>query len=114
LIAAARVAGYIAENPKRTMDEMDALTNFDITEMMERLREHGVMFSVVAGVNDPLFPVNRQIAHLRKLKAGIPVEGYYSVVGGHNELSLNAEKHAVLAINALENLQYKRENTKTP
>lgn len=108
MVAAARVARYIAENPKRTLDEMDALTRFDITELMSKLKDHGIMFSVIAGVDDPLFPVKRQISHLRASGGASALEGYYSVIGGHNELSLHAEKHAALAVNALEGLQYKR------
>lgn len=110
--AAGRTARYIVENPKRILDEMDVLTNFDITELMIRLWEQGVMFSVISGVNDPLFPVKRQIEHMRnqqeKTGKKPPIEGYYSVKGGHNELSINADKHSSLAIDALNGLQRRR------
>lgn len=112
MIAAIRAARYIAENPKRVLDELVAITSFDITDLMRFLHEKGIMISVISGVNDPLFPVRRQIKemHRKGLRKGEkpPFEGYYSVKGGHNEISLHPEKHAALALNALDDLQWKR------
>lgn len=83
---------------------MGAITSFEITDLMKALHGRGVMFSIVAGVGDPLFPVKRQIEHMRE--SGVPpIEGYYSVVGGHNELSIHADNHATLAVDALNGLQ---------
>lgn len=103
--AGARTARYIAENPKRVLKEMDALTGVDITEMIKMLSGQGVKFSVFSGVNDPLFPVSRQTANMRGSGYVPPIKGYYSVIGGHNELSIDADRHASLALNALENLR---------
>ena len=105
-----RTVLYASENPACVTEEMDALTNFDITDLMTRLREQGVIFSVISGVNDPLFPVNWQIEHM--IEKGRPsIEGYYSVIGGHSELSIHPNKHAVLAINALDDLQRLRSSS---
>ena len=102
--AGTRTALYIAANPVRVIKEMNAITTFEITDLMKALHNHGITFSVISGVNDPLFPVKRQIEYMRE--NGTPsIEGYYSVVGGHNELSIHADKHAALAINALDSLQ---------
>ncbi|KKQ89634.1 MAG: Alpha/beta hydrolase fold protein [Candidatus Curtissbacteria bacterium GW2011_GWC2_38_9] len=103
--AGARTARYIAENPQRVLKEMDALTSVDITEIMTSLSNQGIKFSVIAGVNDPLFPVSRQIADMREHGNVPPLKGYYSVIGGHNKLSIDASRHASLAFNALENLR---------
>lgn len=106
--AALRTARYCVENPQRVLKEMDALTSHDISDMIRLLKDKGVMVSVISGVDDPLFPVNRQIDNMRK--NGVPpIEGYYSVVGGHNELSIHADKHTALAVNALDSLQRRRE-----
>ena len=106
--AGLRTALYCAENPKRVMEELDALTSYDISDLIGVLKDKGVMVSVISGVDDPLFPVNRQIDNMRESGAP-PIEGYYSVIGGHNELSINAGKHTALAVNALDSLQRKRE-----
>lgn len=102
-----RIAWYVLENPASVTQEMDAITTFEITDLMRALHDRGIMFSVIAGVDDPLFPVKRQIEHMRE--SGMPpIEGYYSVVGGHNEISIHADKHAALAVDALNGLQRMR------
>ncbi len=105
--AGVRIARYVAENPTRIIKEVDAMTRFEITDLIRTLHDRGIMFSVISGVDDPLFPVNKQIKHMRESGAP-PIEGYYSVVGGHNELSIHPEKHAALAADALNGLQYRR------
>lgn len=121
LTAGTRVTAYLAEHPIRVMKELDALTSYEITELMQDLSDRGIMFSVISGVDDPLFPVSKQIENMRKLKETgrvLPIEGYYSVADhdkktdfGHNALSLRPEKHTALALNALDNLQWKREKS---
>ena len=122
LTAGTRVTAYLAEHPLRVMKELDALTSYEITDLMQDLHEKGIMFSVISGVDDPLFPVSKQIENMRKLKETgrvLPIEGFYSVRDhdqkrdyGHNALSLRPEKHTALALNALDNLQEKRESQK--
>lgn len=110
---AGRLTRYMAGNPLRMWSEMDALITEDITNFIHHLESKGVKISIIAGVNDPLFPVKRQIEHMKKVKdkqgANLPIEGYYSVTGGHNELSIHAEAHTALAVNALDGLQ-RRQN----
>ncbi|MBI4092087.1 MAG: alpha/beta hydrolase [Candidatus Levybacteria bacterium] len=99
-----RITLYALVNPASITKEMDAITTFEIKDLMEALQNRGVMLSVISGVHDPLFPVSKQIGYMRE--TGVPsMKGYYSVVGGHNELSIHANKHATLAINALDGLQ---------
>ena len=120
LVSGLRVARYIAENPMKVLKELDVLTSYEITELMRDLKGRGIMISVIAGTDDPLFPAGEQVEGLRKKfreTGEKPVlEGYYSVRDhnakadfGHNALSLRPEKHTALALNALENLQWKRE-----
>lgn len=108
LKASSRTVRYIAGNPKRALEEMDALTKLDITDMMERLRKQGIMFLIISGVNDPLFPVSRQRTNITKSGKELPIEGSYTVVGGHHELSIHPDKHAALAVDALNGLQRRR------
>jgi hypothetical protein len=108
-----RTLNYIAGNPMRMLSEMNALTTEDIAGLIHHLEGQGIKFSIIAGSSDPLFPVKRQIEHMREIKEkygkNLPIEGYYSVRGGHNELSLHANKHAALAVDALKGLQRRRE-----
>ena len=119
LASGLRVARYIAENPMKVLKELDVLTSYEITELMRDLKGRGIMISVIAGVDDPLFPAGEQVeALLKKFKRReeTPLEGYYSVRDhdlkrdfGHNALSLYPDRHTALALNALDNLQWKRE-----
>ena len=103
----------------KVLKELDTMTSFDIKELIQDLREKGIMFSVIAGVDDPLFPVREQLKALQEkfeTRDKTPLEGFYSVRDpdlrydlGHNALSLRPEKHTALALNALDNLQWKRE-----
>ncbi len=99
-----RIFWYALVNPASVIKEMDAITTFEIKDLMEKLHNHGIMFSVIAGVDDPLFSVSKQIEQMRRSGAP-PMESYCSVVGVHNELSIHDDKHAALAINALNGLQ---------
>jgi len=99
-----RIAWYAAVNPASVTEEMDAIATFEITDLMKALHDRGIMFSVISGVDDPLFPVSKQIKHMQENGAP-PIGGYYPVVGGHNELSIHPREHAALAINALDSLQ---------
>jgi len=119
LASGLRVAHYIAGNPLKVLKELDTMTSFDIKELIQDLREKGIMFSVIAGIDDPLFPVREQLKALQEkfeTRDKTPLEGFYSVRDpdlrydlGHNALSLRPEKHTALALNALDNLQWKRE-----
>lgn len=103
-----RIVLYTLENPASVTKEMDAITTFEIRDLMKALQSRGIMFSVISGVDDPLFPVSKQIEYM--IENGVPpIAGYYSVVGGHNELSIHPDKHAALALDALDSLQRKRE-----
>lgn len=99
-----RAAWYNVENPACVTKEMDAIATFEIKDLMEELHNHGIMFSVIAGVDDPLFSVSKQIGQMRRSGAP-PMESYQSVIGVHNELSIHPDEHAALAINALDGLQ---------
>ena len=111
----ARVALYMLKH-RELFTELEALTTQDITGLIHGLEEQGVMLSIIAGPSDPLFPVSRQIHHMRASQEAtgkrLPIEGYYSVRGGHNELSIHADTHAALAADALKGLQRRRERLK--
>jgi pimeloyl-ACP methyl ester carboxylesterase len=81
---------------------------FEIDDMVRALQEagdgatHGV--SMVVGVDD-------KMVHMEKFQkrdaASLGVDGFYSVKGGHSELSMHPDQYAYLAENALEALEQK-------
>lgn len=111
--SSARTLNYIASNPLRMLSEIEASTTQDITHLIHHLEGQGIKFSIIAAPDDPLFPVKRQIEHMKQKQEEsekkLPIEGYYSVKGGHNELSINADQHTLLAVDALNGLQRRRE-----
>lgn len=66
--SSARTLNYIAGNPLRMLSEMNALTTQDITHLIHHLEGQGIKFSIIAAVDDPLFPVKRQIEHLEHMR----------------------------------------------
>ncbi|KKQ95317.1 MAG: hypothetical protein UT20_C0029G0021 [Candidatus Levybacteria bacterium GW2011_GWA1_39_11] len=66
----------------KVLKELDTMTSFDIKELIQDLREKGIMFSVIAGIDDPLFPVREQLKALQEkfeTRDKTPLEGFYSV-----------------------------------
>jgi pimeloyl-ACP methyl ester carboxylesterase len=91
----------IASNLKRAWDSVQAITDSDIVDMMKELKTQGVGISVIHGVDDKVFPMDR----VQKEVGADAVTGFYSVAGGHNEIFIRPERYtkaADLALDALE------------
>ncbi|MCH8209128.1 MAG: alpha/beta hydrolase [Nitrospinae bacterium] len=98
------VAGkVIGKNPIRSFREILAITDFQIQDLLRDLKKKGVGISIIHGVDDKFFPIDKvgQIANKDM------VDGFYSVKGSHNEIFLNPEKYTKLAENALSSLEAK-------
>ena len=113
LLRAANEGGKsFASNPKRTLRDVTTIASADIYDMLDSLKDLGVNVSVIHGVNDSLFPMDKLIDkhHERQMAKGkgIATTGFYSVKGDHRELSVQPKKYAALAVNALENLSNKQ------
>ena len=107
LNAVREMAKYIAENPKRAIiEEFNAMAKSDILEMVKNLHDGGIGISVVAAVDDPIFPISRMTEVLRRSEGVI--DGFYSVKGGHNKLVTDS-RYTRAAINALDGLRYKHQ-----
>jgi len=98
------MAKYVAKNPKRAIEEANAMAKSDILEMIKNLHESGIGISVVTGVDDPIFPMSRMTEVLR-ISEGV-IDGFYSVKGGHNKL-LADPRYTKAALNALDDLRHK-------
>lgn len=106
LRAARESAKYFFANPKRGIQEVNAIAASDIYEMLSALGEVGIKVSVIHGTNDSLFPMGKVLRTARE-KGGMDTIGFYSVKGDHREISVHPEKYTALAVNALEDLSIK-------
>lgn len=102
------------ENPSLFLQELRALSQADILKMLGYLKEQGVKVSIVQGVDDLLFPMEKTQEYA---KAGL-IEGFYSAKGGHYNFLTHPQKLMPLISEALlaleEKLQIKedkKENT---
>lgn len=109
----ARSVKYVIPNVVRALAEQNAIVTQDITDMIFYLAGEGVMISLISRPDDPLFPTKNQIEKMRGKTKNIgevlPLEGFYSAVGGHDEISIHPHEHMALALDALTNLQRRRE-----
>ena len=109
--AAKEIAKYFSKNPKRATEELSAIAKSDIREMVKKLHESGIGISVVAGVDDSIFPIKPMMKVLNRQEALI--EGFYSVKGGHNKIITDAG-YTSLALHALDSLKYKQDKREHP
>lgn len=106
LKAARESAKYFLTNPKRGIQEVNAIADADIYEMLTALKGLGIKVSVIHGTDDSLFPMGKVLRTARE-KGGIDTIGFYSVKGDHREISVHPEEYTALAVNALEDLSRK-------
>lgn len=90
-------------NPVKGIREVNAIAAADIYEMLTALKELGIKVSVIHGISDSLFPIEK-VLKTADGKGGMDTIGFYSVKGDHREISVHPEKYTALAVNALENL----------
>ena len=106
LRATREAAKSFLANPKRGVQEVNTIAASDIYEMLIALREIGIKVSVIHGINDSLFPIEKVLKAAGE-KGGLDTIGFYSVKGDHREISTHPEKYTALAVNALETLSNK-------
>lgn len=104
--AAKAVMQVFASNPRRTVESVGVIAETQIHELLKTLKDLGVKISIVHGVDDKFFPMER----VQKQTTPEMVDGFYSVQGTHNQLYLHPEKYTLLVDNALDALEASREN----
>ena len=95
------LAEVFASNPKSTVESVGVIAQSQIDELLEVLRELGIRISIVHGVDDNFFPMEK----VQKQTTTKMVDGFYSVQGTHNQLYLHPEKYTALVDNALDALE---------
>ena len=94
---------YIKNLPL-SLKESVAISQADILQMMKDLKKMGIGISVVHGVDDKIFPMEKVQENIKKQH----VDGFYSVKGGHHEIFLHPEKYIGLVEKALTVLEQKQ------
>ena len=84
--AAKEALKYLAKNPVRGMKEAMDISNSQIHEVLRYLHEKGVGIVVIAGVDDPVFPMDR----IQQIAKKDMLDGFLSVKGGHALLDIHA------------------------
>jgi pimeloyl-ACP methyl ester carboxylesterase len=91
------------ENPSVFLQELRALSQVDIQEMLGYLKEQGIKVSIIQGVEDLLFPMRKTQEYA---KAGL-IEGFYSTKGGHYNFLTHPQDFMPLVGKALRTLEEK-------
>lgn len=94
----------IASNLKRSWGSVEAIADSDIVDMMKDLKEQGVGVSVIHGVDDKVFPMER----VQKEVGADAITWFYSVRGGHNEIFIRPEQYTKAIDGALDALEEKK------
>ncbi len=96
---------YIMNDPATALREVFAMSKARIYDLLEEIKRNGIGISVVHGVDDGVFPMDR----IQKFTKSGTVDGFYSVKGDHTEFLVNPEKYTRLAEQALTALEKKQE-----
>lgn len=94
----------LVSNLKRTWASVQAITDSDIVEIMKELKEQGIGISVIHGVDDSVFPMER----VQNEIGADALTGFYSVRGGHNEIFIRPGQYTDAIDAALDALERKR------
>lgn len=105
--AARKMARYFAENPKRAIEELNAIAKSDILKMVKNLHDDGIGIAIIQGENDPIFPISRIGEVLKGSKDSI--DGFYSFKGGHNKI-ITEPRYTKSALNALDDLKHRHQS----
>jgi len=90
-----------AKDPKRSIESIGVITESQIHELLQQIRELGIHISVIHGVDDKFFPMEK----VQEVTKKPMIDGFYSVAGTHNDIAHYPDKYAGLVDNALDALE---------
>ncbi len=93
----------IVDNPVKSTQEVMAIANTQIHELLKGLKEQGIGISIIHGVDDKAFPMDR----VQEIADKDQLDGFYSVKGTHNQFYLQPKEYTQLAEQALSALEAK-------
>ncbi len=95
----------VLSNIVASVNEVRAIADSDITGALEELHKSGVGISIIHGVDDKMFPMER----VQKMVKEEMIDGFYSVQGTHNSIYVY-EPYGRVAEEALSALENKKKN----
>ena len=99
--AAKALVEVFAQNPRHTIESIGVIAETQIHEILKTLKELGIKISIVHGVDDKFFPMEK----VQQQTTTEMVDGFYSVKGTHNQLYLHPEQYTFLVDTALDALE---------
>jgi pimeloyl-ACP methyl ester carboxylesterase len=96
----------LASNISQSIKEVEAVSNTQIPELLKDLKSVGKGISIIHGVDDKAFPMER----IQEMTNTDQVDGFYSVKGSHNQFVLEPGVYTRLADQALDALEKKYSN----
>lgn len=100
---------YFAKNPIRALKEGVAISNSQIHEALRYLHGKGVSISVIATVDDPVFPMK----DIQKIVKADMLDGFLSVRGGHGAIGEHPELYIEAIKGLVKSMRKKREKSST-
>ena len=88
----------------KAVKEISAISDSQIQEYLKSLKEQGIGISIIHGVDDNAFPMNKMQQETKPEH----VDGFYSVKGAHGDFVIQAEKYTYVVDQALDALEKKR------
>jgi len=99
---------YVAKNPIRAVKEAVAISDTQIHEILKTLHDRGIGVSIIAHVDDKVFPMDRLQDEATKQELGSYIDGFYSTRGFHGSQNEHPEIFMKLADHALDAMKKKR------
>jgi pimeloyl-ACP methyl ester carboxylesterase len=85
--------GFILSQPLTAFRDFRAITQSDVHSLLRELHGQGIRIAILAGVDDPMFPMERLQATLKK---GDELDGFLSLKGGHVEILNQPKRYAAV------------------
>ena len=103
---------YLKEDLKTSADEVRTMAKTQIRNLLKSAHEKGVGISIIHGVDDKVFPMDRVQEQTSRAtpEEDLIVDGFYSVKGAHGEFLIDPERFTRIADEALTALEKKSEN----
>jgi len=95
---------YMVSNPVRSAKETLALSNTQVLDELEELKNLGIGVSIVHSTEDAVLPIEKAMENVSKDH----VTGYYSIKGHHDDVFLDPEIRTKLADQALDSLEKRK------
>jgi pimeloyl-ACP methyl ester carboxylesterase len=84
---------FILSQPLTAFKDFRAITQSDVHSLLKELHDKGIRIAILAGVDDPMFPMHRLQATLKK---GDELDGFLSLKGGHVEILNQPKRYAAV------------------